>query len=242
MKKAIKSSIIMLNIFGALSATVQAQEQTDYYYQGYTFNQANGVKSASPYLTVVLLEEDNDMPKAVSMSNAIGDVSFRGIPMDISRQNKLKVYAGNSLIGVYLPKRWTKRPPFPAGNMNAHMEVPPDMDFYTIREPALPVGDNVSLRDFLCRIPDIELDEGNVFVNGFDGSLRVFVNNVNLTEEKFNLLLDNLTTDYIKSCQFILYNEPNKYFAGAVNIILIAGDPGHFPDDTQYINSLPMRR
>lgn len=107
MKKSIKFSIIIaMNIFSALFSTTHAQnqEQSDYYYQGYTFKQTNGVKSASPYLTVVMIGGEHTTPKAVSMSSAIGDISFEGIPMDIYIQNKLEVYAGNKLIGVYFRK------------------------------------------------------------------------------------------------------------------------------------------
>lgn len=246
MKKSIKFSIIIaMNIFSALFSTTHAQnqEQSDYYYQGYTFKQTNGVKSASPYLTVVMIGGEHTTPKAVSMSSAIGDISFEGTPMDIYIQNKLEVYAGNKLIGVYLPKKWTEKPTFPNGNMNTHMEVPSDIDFYTIRELALPTDHNVSLREFLKKIPNIEMDEENFFIKGLNGSsLRVFVNNTNLTEGKLKSLLDNLTVNYIKSCQLVLYNEPNKYFSGAINITLIAGDPGSFPTDTQYINSIPLSR
>ena len=233
-----------MNVLGPLSSTAQAQsqEQSDYYYQGYTFEQTAGVKSASPFLTVVMIGGEASTPKAVLMSNAIGDVSFKGTPMDIYIQNKLEVYAGNKLIGVYLPKRWTEKPPFPNGNMNTHMEVPSSLDFYKVKELEMPKEHPVSLRDFLRENPDIEMDGDNFFANGCDGSLRVFVNNSNLTAEKLKSLLHNLTTDYIKSCQLVLYNEPNKYFSGAINITLVVGDPGSFPTDTEFINSLPLSR
>ena len=245
MKKSIQFSIIIaMNIFSALFSTVHAQnqEQSDYYYQGYTFEQTNSVKSASPYLTVVMIGGENTTPKAVTMSNAIGDISFEGTPMNIYAQNKLEVYAGNKLIGVYLPKKWTEKPPFPNGNMSTHMEVPAKLDFYTKKELALPTESSISLRTFLNAIPNIEMDEDNFFIKGSDGCIRLFVNNSNLSTDKIKSLLDNLTVNYIKSCQLIVFKEPNKYFSGAINITLVAGDPGSFPTDTQYINSLPLSR
>lgn len=243
MRKSIK--IIMLGTFSVFSASfsvahAQSQEQSDYYYQGYTFEQTNGIKLASPYLTVVMVGGESNTPKAVSMSSAIGDVSFEGTPMNIYIQNKLEVYAGNNLIGVYLPKKWTEKPSFPNGNMNTHMEVPSKMDFYKIEDLDIPKDHNISLRDLLRENPLIEMDGDNFFYNGCNGSLRIFVNNSNLTEEKLKSLLDNLTVNYIKSCQLVLYNEPNKYFSGAINITLVAGNSGKFPTETQYINSIPL--
>lgn len=245
MKRSIQYAfIIALNFFSALLSTAYAQnrEQSDYYYQGYTFEETDGVKSASPYLTVVLIDGESTTPKAVTMSNAIGDVSFKGTPMNIYVQNKLEVYAGNKLIGVYLPKKWTEKPPFPNGNMNIHMEVPTKLNFFTKKDLALPAESNLSLRAFLNTVPNIEMDEDSFFIKGSDSSLRIFVNNAGLSADKLKSLLDNLTVNYIKSCQLIVFNEPNKYFSGAINITLVAGDPGSFPTDTQYINSLPQSR
>lgn len=236
------SAISAMNIlFSALFSTIHAQNQepNEYYYQGYTFEQTNGAKSASPYLTIVMIGDKNTVPEAVSMSNAIGDVSFKGTPTNIYIQNKLEVYAGNKLIGVYLPKKWTTKPPFPSGNMNTHMEVPFNLDFYKTKELTIPT-EQISLRSFLSGISDIEIEEDNFFIKGYDGSLRLFVNNNNLPADKIKSLLDHLTVNYIKSCQLIVFNEPNKYFSGAINITLTVGDPGKFPSDTQYINSLPL--
>ncbi|MDD7318709.1 MAG: hypothetical protein SOZ80_00945 [Prevotella sp.] len=245
MKVLIKVLIIIsVSVFSVMPSTVNAQNQehSDYYYQGYTFKETNGVKSASPYLTVVMIEGEDEQPKAVSMSSAIGDISLEGTPIDIYKQNKLEVYAGNELIGVYLPKQWTEKPPFPNGNMNIHMEIPANIDFYTVKELDLPTERNISLREFLKTMPDIEMDEDNFFGKESNAGLRIFINNSNLTESKLKSLLDNLTVNYIKNCQLVLYNEPNKYFSGAINITLVAGNPGSFPSDTQYINSLPLSR
>lgn len=243
MKKSIQFSIIIaVSIFSTLFSKVHAQnqEQSDYSYQGYTFEQTNGVKSPSPYLTVAMIGGDSTIPKAVTMSNAIGEISFEGIPMNIYVQNKLEVYAGNKQIGVYLPKKWTEKPPFPNGNMNAHIEVPSKLKFYIKKDLTLPTDRNVSLRAFLNENTDIEIDGDNFFIKDSDGSIRFFINNNSLPADKLKLLLDNLTVSYIKSCQLIVFNEPNKYFSGAINIILVAGEPGGFPTDTEGINSLPL--
>lgn len=244
MKSIQLSIIIAVSIFSAFFSTVHAQnqEQSDYYYQGYTFEQTNGVKSASPYLTVVMIGGGSTVPKAVTMSNAIGDISFEGTPMDIYLQNKLEVYAGNKLIGVYFPKKWTEKPPFPNGNMNSHMEVPSKLEFYTKKDLALPTERSISLRTFLNEIPDIAMDEDNFFIKGSDGGIRLFINNNNLPADKLKSLLDNLTVNYIKSCQLIVFNEPNRYFSGAINITLVAGNPGSFPTDTEYIIGLPLNQ
>lgn len=240
MKQNIKLLIFMvMNVFSVSSSMIHAQEQSDYFYQGYTFKQVNDVKMASPYFTVLMYGTDNSMPKAVAMSNAIGDVSFEGVPMDLYTQNKFEVYAGNQLVGVYLPYVFVEAPTFPYGNINTHMQVPSEIDFYTVTNLELPQN-GMLLRAFLSGVPNLEMEDDNLFVKGADGSLRFFVNNVNLTGEKITVILDQLPVDYIKSCQLVLYNEPNKYFAGALNITLTVGQVSEFPSDTQYIESIPL--
>lgn len=240
MKNSIKQFVVVaLSSLGTIFTTVNAQEQSDYYYQGYTFEQKDGAKSATPYLTVVMIGGDATLPKSVQMSSGIGDFSFQGVPMDIYVQNRMEVYAGNQLIGVYLPKRWTEKPPFPNGNMNAHMEVPAHLDFYTKSTIDISIDETLTLRDFLSGIAEIEMEEDNFFARSNGGSLRVFVNNGNLPASKLKSFLDTLPVSYVKACELLLYKEPNKYFAGAINLLLNIGNAGTFPTDTQYINSLP---
>lgn len=237
-------ALVAMTGFSALSSTIHAQEQSDYFYLGYTFEQNEGVKSPSPYLTVALFGSDEEVPKAVAMSNGISDVSFEGIPFDLHVKNKLKVYAGNRLVGVYLPPSWPegKEPSFPSGNINAHMEVPHLTDFYTIHELTLPGESDVLFRDFLKEVPLLEVDGDTFFAKGQDSSLKIFVNGVSLPAEKLNVLLDKLPVKYVKQCRLVLYNEPNLYFSGAIDITLTIGNPECFPTDTQYLISIPLSK
>ncbi|MCI5560939.1 MAG: hypothetical protein SPJ29_01055, partial [Phocaeicola sp.] len=127
----------------------------------------------------------------------------------------------------------------PNGNMNAHMEVPAHLDFYTKSTIDISIDETLTLRDFLSGIAEIEMEEDNFFACSNGGSLRVFVNNGNLPASKLKSFLDTLPVSYVKTCELILYKEPNKYFAGAINLLLNIGNTGTFPTDTQYINSLP---
>lgn len=121
MKTKINLIIILamgfLSIFSSKSSKAQNREQSDYYYQCYTFKQVHGYKLDSPYLTVLLYEEGKKIPKAVLMSNAIGNFSFEGVSVDLYIQNSFAVYASDRYVGTYQQHKFKKKLTFANGNI-----------------------------------------------------------------------------------------------------------------------------
>lgn len=240
MKDLFKTCVLIVLSIVSSWTTALSQEGTTYFFQGYTYQQVKSKKSPCPYLTVVLHEVGSEQAKAVSMSNGFGDCSFYGVPIDIYKDYKLSVYAGDKLLGVYLRQGFREKPSFPGGNINTHTLVPSGSEAYSTKILELPKGKSLSLRQFLTQTPELELEEDMLFLKGGSSSLRIFINHATLPADKLKALLNTLDTNYISRCELILYKQANPYFAGAINILLTIGQAGSFPDDTQYINTLPQ--
>ena len=78
---------------------VKAQPSTNYWFEGNIYMNQTDKEKRYPYLPVYLsLKDSPDEIIAVGMSNSVGTISFKGIPIDISKDYILSLPFRNNVI------------------------------------------------------------------------------------------------------------------------------------------------
>ena len=220
------------------SVSVFSQENTDYWYDGVAYTDSTELTSGVPYLTIVLSKEGDQMPKAVTVSNSLGAFSFYGVPMDIFKDYTISVIEGNTNAASYLCNKFIEKPRF-VGNINAHFKYIPIGETHS--ETILtPTKEDVKLMllDYLKKKLDLEYEDRVLFPKASDAPYKVLANNVEIPDEKIDMILQQVPMEMIKEIKVVRYNTPNKYFSGVLNIRFTFGDESTVDKETRLF-SLP---
>lgn len=221
--------LLMVILFTSMISFSQAQNSytSDYWFEGYIYkNNTEG----QPFLTVVLHEMGNDIPRAVTMSSNIGYINFNGIPIDIYKDHILSVYIGKRLLGRYLREGFQQQPKF-KGNLNVHIQMsdcPNEIEqisYYPSEEDK-----SIFIRDFLL-MKGMDIDGASIFPKGSETPLRLFLNGLPIGQNKMEILLDKIPMEVVEQIIVYEYNAHNDYYSGAISIQLIQGKKAEFPTD-----------
>ncbi len=212
---------ICIIMFGAKA---EAQFSTNYWFEGNIYTTRMDEEKRYPYLPVYLsLKESPDDMVAVGMSNSVGVISFKGVPIDISKDYIVSLPFGDKEVKYCF--YGIKNPSFKAGNVSIHMKLDEDMpDYYTSKEFVIEDKEySLGFIDWAIQHNDVAYCE-HVFIDrskqlGF----RIFVNGMMLPDDKLQTLLKQLSMDMVKKVTIIYLND-SDYFAGAIDIRLSMGD------------------
>lgn len=219
--------IMILNLLNPFMA--KSQTTTNYWYEGYVYQEkAKGCH----FLTVVLTEQGNETPKAITMSSPAGLISFKGVPINIYKNHILSVYQGAQLLGRYIRKGFDKKPSF-VGNLNTHILIERAISLST---RILKTGEEqkkVFLGDFLVK-NEMEIEASIIFPKDTDKPFRVFVNGMELEQAELQSLLEKASMELVKHIEVLRYDTPNPYFSGGLNIVLNVGEQAFFPANQSF--------
>ena len=233
-----KKTVYKLLVFVILGinfylSNVMAQENTNYYFLGYIYSRLNNQELADskvyPY-TPVLLKYEDDLSKvlAVKIANGNGEVSFKGIPIDIYKDYIVEIFGvENSKPFSYL-REGTKEPySFPDGNLTIHMRLPHELnDFYAINEITFEKNEeDIPLIDLLKRYQNITFLEGSFFYSESKVPLKLFINgHGDYNDNQIRSMIHQISASVVKKVKIIKYTNPNPYYEGVIDIQLIQGD------------------
>ena len=225
MKKLILSLVMITNVFGASQA--QDQATLDYWFEGYVYKQ---IGEGIPFLTVVLTEKDNDIPKGITMSSDIGFIRFEDIPINIYKDHILSVYQGDSLLGQYVREGFKQKPTF-IGNLNTHIQLPDYKGNISVKT-FQPTTEEKSMivKSFLEKI-GLEIEGISIFPIGKDAPFHLFVNGMPFKQDRIETILFQVPMELVQQISLSEYISPNAYYSGAISIILNAGEKSVFPTD-----------
>lgn len=218
--------IAMLSLFFGTFG-LKAQETKEYWFEGYLHTPS---WKANPFCTVLLRERSSDKVKAVTLSSPAGLVEFRAVPIDIYKEHVLSVYQGEQLMGHFLQEAFKSKPQF-KGNINSHiqLEATPSYKERVLTPEAS--QRTMTLGDYLASVGDIEQDNGVYFLKGSDAPLKIFVNHHPLSQELVKELLEKGTMNLVRQVVLVALDQANKYFSGAISIILTQGNIAEFSRD-----------
>lgn len=229
----LKLSVVVVFLFYLLeSVNAMGQANTNYYFLGYIYSRADGQalneSKVYPYLPVELKVADNpNEVLAVKVSNGNGEVSFKGVPIDVFKDYQFDVL-GLEACGLKYQMDGTKEPyKFKSGNLTIHMRLPKEMaPYFTIEELVLGGSqENALLTEVLKDNVGLSYEEGSFFSEQGDLPYRLLINGrSDFNEKKFIPMLLQLSGDLIKSVKIIKYINPNPYYEGVIDIHLNQGE------------------
>lgn len=217
---------------------VKAQPSTNYWFEGNIYMTQTDKEKRYPYLPVYLSTLDSpDEIIAVGMSNSVGTISFKGIPIDISKDYILSLPFRNNVIRYRF--HGIKNPTFKTGNVSIHMKLDEDIpNYYTTKE--FEINEKVyslNFIDWVVRDNSISYDNNSFIDKSKQLGFRIFVNGMMLPDDKLQTLLRQLTMDMVKKVSFIYLND-NEYFVGAIDIRLSIGNVPNISETTFTLNKI----
>lgn len=224
----------IITIFMVLLGSVNTMSQTNtqYYFLGYIYSRAEGqgLKDSKvyPYLPVVLKESGNaNNILAVKVANGNGEVSFKGVPINIFKDYCFDILGlkGNDL--KYRIKG-TKEPyTFKSGNLTIHMRLPQEEGPYFKTEEFVfeKSEENTLLTEFLQKHVGLSYNDGSFFSKDGDLPYKLLINGkADFNGKKIIPMLPQMTGALIKVVKVIKYTNPNPYYEGVINLHLIQGE------------------
>lgn len=233
-----KLLFLLLTMCGLFTA-LNAQETNTYFFKGnvYTPN-PKGMEKRYPYLPVYLSRvESPDEIIAVGMTNAVGEISFKGVPIDIHKGYIFTLDFGKEQVKYKF--FGFKKPSFKGGNVSSHMKVEEDYPEYRKENIMKPSKADDAMRIdqwILMKNPALEL-EGSTFILKKDElAMRVYMSGQMAHADKLAKVLSEATIDRVSEIVVNTFLSPNEYFGGSVDVRLKDFD---LPKITETTFSIP---
>lgn len=233
-----KFKVLLFIVMFMFGSKVKAQPSTNYWFEGNIYMNQTDKEKRYPYLPVYLsLKDSPDEIIAVGMSNSVGTISFKGIPIDISKDYILSLPFRNNVIRYRF--HGIQNPTFKTGNVSIHMKLDEDIpNYYTTKK--FEINENVyslNFIDWVLRDNSISYDNNSFIDKNKQLGFRIFVNGMMMPDDKLQTLLRQLTMDMVKKVSFIYLND-NEYFVGAIDIRLSIGNVPSISETTFTLNKI----
>lgn len=201
------------------SFALQAQKTTEFFYLGNVYCKTKtGVEQRFPYLPVYLSLQDkpNDII-AVTMTNASGEASFKGVPIDPYKNHILTVHLPS---GTYRFRETAieKNPGF-TGNISTHIRLDA-MEKYLIVSTIVPKKeDSDKLALDLATNAIKSAKRKGVTISDAEGlNYKLFVSGRMVQTKKQADVLLKITGEMLNKIVITHPLQANDYFAGSIDI------------------------
>lgn len=201
------------------SFALQAQRTTEFFYLGNVYCKTKtGVEQRFPYLPVYLSLQDkpNDII-AVTMTNASGEASFKGVPIDPYKNHILTVHLPS---GTYRFRETAieKNPGF-TGNISTHIRLDA-MEKYLIVSTIVPKKeDSDKLALDLATNAIKSAKRKGVTISDAEGlNYKLFVSGRMVQTKKQADVLLKITGEMLNKIVITHPLQANDYFAGSIDI------------------------
>lgn len=239
MSRIILRLLVALLVIGPLTRLV-AQESKRYFFAGsiYYYN-AEGAELRCPYPPVYMARQDApDEVLAVAVSNAVGEVSFYGVPMDITKNYIFSFDLGAKRLR-YLFKGLPK-PNFSGGNVSIHMRIDKFERYLHLRRVTPTGGDKSrSVLELATAAIKGAQREGLTITNAEGLSYRLFINGRPISGDKQSAALKVLTGEYLRNILITEPIQPNDYYAGSIDFVSTLGTDLRYDKMTYTLPLLP---
>lgn len=219
MKRFIKTLALVATLFIAFD--VKAQGSTSYHFKGNIFTQdQEGKEQRFPFLPVTLSKQESpDQVVAVAISNGIGEFSFQGVPIDISKDYIFTITLPSGTYRFLQEK--LINPSFKSGNINTHIRLDKLEDYQTQRtlKPTAEQANALAL-DFVTSAIEGATREGLTISNAEGLSYQLLLNGIEIKRKVvLEALKQQVTAKEFKEFQIFLPKVENDYSAGTINLI-----------------------
>ena len=226
-----KLKVIVLIVMCAFFSRVKSQENTTYFFMGHVFSiNANDEEIRHPYLPVLLAYKDKpEDVVAVRLTNMVGIVSFKEIPIDIYKDYIFTLLLPKGERKFFFAKN-TSVPSFKSGNYNTHIQLDREVSKYYNKEiEKMEKGEEeMNIIPWLIKHNSwLEKDGDNLVSKESKLPVYFFVNGQRILSKSLQRLTNVLIMAAVKEVIVARYIEPNDYYEGDIDIHLTMGDyPG----------------
>lgn len=226
-----KLKVIVLIVMCAFFSRVKSQENTTYFFMGNVFSiNANDEEIRHPYLPVLLAYKDKpEDVVAVRLTNMVGIVSFKEIPIDIYKDYIFTLLLPKGERKFFFAKN-TSAPSFKSGNYNTHIQLDREVSKYYNKEiEKMEKGEEeMNIIPWLIKHNSwLEKDGDNLVSKESKLPVYIFVNGQRILSKSLQRLTNVLIMAAVKEVIVARYIEPNDYYEGVIDIHLTMGDyPG----------------
>lgn len=238
MRLLIKALVVVSTLLAPFIS--HAQESETYFFLGNIYCQdKHGEEQRFPYLPVAMARQDApDRVLAVMMSNAVGEVSFRGVPMDISR---------GYIFTITLPSGTYRflfsgipSPTFESGNVSIHMKLDSLEKYLTLRTivPAKEHHDRLAL-DVATEAIQGATRSGVAIADKAGLNYRLFLSGRAVRGKKMTDALAGIHAGLIEKIVIAHPTHENDYFAGSIDFVVDIGKRLRIEPTTYTLPRLP---
>ncbi len=226
-----KLKVIVLIVMCAFFSGVKSQENTTYFFMGHVFSiDEKGEEIRHPYLPVLLAYKDKpEDVVAVRLTNMVGIVSFKEIPIDIYKDYIFTLLLPKGERKFFFAKN-TSAPSFKSGNYNTHIQLDREVSKYYNKEiEKMEKGEEeMNIIPWLIKHNSwLEKDGDNLVSKESKLPVYIFVNGQRILSKSLQRLTNVLIMAAVKEVIVARYIEPNDYYEGVIDIHLTMGDyPG----------------
>lgn len=226
-----KLKVIVLIVMCAFFSGVKSQENTTYFFMGHVFSiNENDEEIRHPYLPVLLAYKDKpEDVVAVRLTNMVGIVSFKEIPIDIYKDYIFTLLLPKGERKFFFAKN-TSAPSFKSGNYNTHIQLDGEVSKYYNKEiEKMEKGEEeMNIIPWLIKHNSwLEKDGDNLVSKESKLPVYFFVNGQRILSKSLQRLTSVLIMAAVKEVIVARYIEPNDYYEGVIDIHLTMGDyPG----------------
>jgi len=229
-----KLKVIVLIVMCAFFSGVKSQENTTYFFMGHVFSiNANDEEIRHPYLPVLLAYKDKpEDVVAVRLTNMVGVVSFKEIPIDIYKDYIFTLLLPKGERKFFSAKN-TTAPSFKSGNYNTHIQLDGEVTkYYNKKVERMEKGEEeMKIIPWLTKHNSwLETDGENLVSKESKLPVYIFINGQRFSSEALKKLTGVLIMAAVKEVIVARYIEPNDYYEGVIDIHLTMGD---YPDRGQ---------
>lgn len=239
-KNLIFVSLCALYFNASAQDQAQYQEDTKAYFhcRVYSMTDSGTASERHPYITVLLSREtDPNTVLAAALTNPVGEAIFKGVPIDLTKPYLFTVLLPNGNKRSFRSKVW---PSEKAGNIssNVHVNICLNetnlVNYYTEQKVEMDRHSKLKFIDMLAMQCGATCEGTTFYIDDF--AFPVFINKgTPLSLERFDKLMRMAKPILIKNCSLIRLQQPNDYFAGAIDLTFTVGDtPTVYQLDEQY--------
>ena len=204
------------------SFALHAQRTTEFFYLGNVYCKTKtGVEQRFPYLPVYLSLQDkpNDII-AVTMTNANGEASFKGVPIDPYKNHILTIHLPS---GTYRFRETAieKNPGF-TGNISTHIRLDAMEKYLTVSTIVPKKEDSDKLALDLATSAIKGAHRKGVTISDAEGlNYKLFVSGRMVQTKKQADVLLKITGEMLNKIVITHPIQANDYFAGSIDFFLI---------------------
>ena len=218
--KSLTNLLIAVSILLS-SFALHAQRTTEFFYLGNVYCKTKtGAEQRFPYLPVYLSLQDkpNDII-AVTMTNANGEASFKGIPIDPYKHHVISVHLPSGTYRfVRIPIE--KNPGF-TGNISTHIQLDAMEKYLTVSTiiPKKEDGDKLALDLATSAIKGAH--RKGVTISDAEGlNYKLFVSGRMVQDKKLADVLLKITGEMLDKIVITHPTQANDYYAGSIDFMI----------------------